>query len=546
MASVDDLCRSYLDLKYHFDPSAASSAGLVSHDARLGRFDAETMHTHVAALRSVAGAIEELEPDDLQSEIDRSALLGEIRSSIFRFEHERPHVRNPGFWLSHVFQGLYAIVSRRNGLHRAERGGAPDGRAPAALERLKAIPGFLDAARDTLDEPPSVFVETALGMLGGGGELVVELAGAIGSEVPAMRPELEKAAGEALEALKRFGAALRDEIEPSADPHAFAVGEEQFSRRLHHEHALEAGAPELWRYGLHLQEETEAALAELAGRMGGRGWRDIVEELRGDTPEPEALLAVYKAELDRAHAFVEERDLVSIPREPVDVVPTPSFMLALVPFAAYEPPPIFLSHQTGRFYVTPPDTSLPPEALARQRRGHCRHAIPAMVAHEAYPGHHLQLVTAQGLGSEVRRHVWTPVMVEGWALYCEQLMEESGYYADDEARLFQLVNLLWRAIRIVLDVGLHTRGMTPAEAVDYMVEHLPIERASAEAEVRRYCAWPTYQLCYAVGRRELLRLRDAYRERAGPSFQPKRFHDELLAYGGIPVALARWGMDLEE
>jgi uncharacterized protein (DUF885 family) len=395
-------------------------------------------------------------------------------------------------------------------------------------------------------EPPSVFVDTALGMLGGGGELVVQLARELGDEAPQIRAELQQAAVEALEALKRFGAALRDDIEPAPDTHAFAIGEEQFSRRLHHEHALVAGAPELWRYGLHLQEETEAALADLAARMGGRGWREIVEELRADTPEPEALLAVYRAELDRAHAFVAERDLVSVPRDPVDVVPTPSFMLALVPFAAYEPPPIFLSHQTGRFYVTPPDPSLPPEALARQRRGHCRHAIPSMVAHEAYPGHHLQLVTAQGLGSEVRRHVWTPVMVEGWALYCEQLMDEAGYYADDEARLFQLVNLLWRAIRIVLDVGLHTRGMSPAEAVDYMVEHLPIERTSAEAEVRRYCAWPTYQLCYAVGRRELLRLREAYRERAGAGFQPKRFHDELLAYGGIPVSLARWGMELGE
>jgi len=538
MASVDDLCRSYLDLKYHFDPAAASSAGLVSHDAQLGRFDAETTRAHLAALRSVSGAIEELEPDDVQSEIDRTALLGEIRSTIFRFEHERPHVRNPGFWLAHVFQGLYAIVSRRNG--------AAGARAPAALERLKAIPGFLDAARDTLDEPPSVFVDTALGMLGGGGELVVEVITALGGEAPELGTELQAAAGEALGALKRFGGALRDEIEPAADPHAFAVGEEQFSRRLHHEHALVSGAPELWRYGLHLQEETESALGLLAGRMGRGSWRDIVEELRGDTPEPEMLLAVYRAELDRAHAFVEQRDLVSIPPEPVDVVPTPSFMLALVPFAAYEPPPIFLSHQTGRFYVTRPDTSLPPEALARQRRGHCRHAIPAMVAHEAYPGHHLQLVTAQGLGSEVRRHVWTPVMVEGWALYCEQLMDEAGYYADDEARLFQLVNLLWRAIRIVLDVGLHTRGMSPTEAVAYMVEHLPIERASAEAEVRRYCAWPTYQLCYAVGRRELLRLRDSYRERAGAAFEAKRFHDELLAYGGIPVALARWGMELGE
>ena len=538
MASVDDLCRSYLDLKYHFDPAAASSAGLVSHDSRLGRFDAAAVREHLSALQAVAGAVEGLESDDLQAEIDRTALLGEIRSSIFRMEHEQPHVRNPAWWLSHAFQALYAIVARRNGV--------VSDRGPAALERIRAIPAFLDAARDTLDEPPSVFVDTALGMLGGGGELVVQLAGALDPGPPEARAELQQATGSALEALKRFGTALRDEIEPAADPHAFAVGEDQFGRRLHHEHALTAGAPELWRYGLHLQEETEAELAALARSMGGRPWRELVEELRGDAPESDALLPVYRAELDRAHAFVAERDLVSVPGDPVDVVPTPGFLVALVPFAAYEPPPIFLSEQTGRFYVTRPDPSAPAEIAARQRRGHCRHAIPAMVAHEAYPGHHLQLVTAQNLASAVRRHIWTPVMVEGWALYCEQLMDESGYYADDEARLFRLVNLLWRAIRIVLDVGLHTRGMSPAEAVNYMVEHLPIERASAEAEVRRYCAYPTYQLCYAVGRRELLRLRDAYRERAGASFRPKVFHDELLAYGGLPVTLARWGMELGE
>jgi uncharacterized protein (DUF885 family) len=121
-----------------------------------------------------------------------------------------------------------------------------------------------------------------------------------------------------------------------------------------------------------------------------------------------------------------------------------------------------------------------------------------------------------------------------------------GYYQTGEARLFQLVNLLWRAIRIVLDIGLHTRGMTPAEAADYMVQHLPIERGNAEAEIRRYCAWPTYQLCYAMGRRELLSLREAFRQRHGGEITSREFHDELVGYGGIPVSLARWGMDLAE
>ena len=538
MPSVDELCRSYLDLKYHFDPAAASSAGLVTHDGRLGRFDAETVREHLSALRSVTGAVEELDVEDVQDEVDRTALLGELRSTIFRFQHERPHERNPVFWTNHLFQGLYAVLARSNG--------AAGGRAPAVLDRLRAVPAFLDSARATLAEPPSVFVDSALAMLGGGGELVVQLAGILGAETPGLQGDLQAAAGAALEALKRFGTALRDEIEPSADPNAFAIGEAQFARRLHFEHAVVAGAPELWRYGLHLQEETTAQLGALAAELGARPWRELVDELRDDAPSSEELLDVYRGELDRARGFAAERDLVSVPAALVELVPTPPFLVSLVPFAAYEPPPIYLGAQRGRFYVTRPDPSQPPEIAAEQRRGHCRHGIPAMVAHEAYPGHHLQLVTAQGLGSEVRRHLWTPIMVEGWALYCEQLVGEAGYYRTPEQRLFQLVNLLWRAIRVVLDVGLHTRGMTPREAVDYMLEHLPIERRSAEAEVRRYCAWPTYQLCYAVGCRELLRLREAYRQAAGADYTPRRFHDTLLGYGGLPVSLARWGMDLAE
>jgi hypothetical protein len=536
MPTVDDLCRSYLDLKYHFDPAAASAAGLVVHDGRLGRFDVEAVRTHLAALKAVAVAVEELDVAELEEEIDRTALLGELRSTIYRWEHEKPHVRNPGYWLSHLFQAQYAVISRCEA--------AAAGRAGAMLERLEAVPAFLDAARATLDEPPSVFVDAALIMLGGGGQLIAEVTAVMGVEEPALRERLQAAGERALQSLASFGSELRDELEPSADPLAFAIGEVQFARRLHHEHALVAGAPELWRYGLRLQEETEAQLEALSGRFGGP-WREVVDRLRNDAPAGD-VLDVYRRELERAREAVVAAKLVKVPSSPLDVVPTPAFLAPLVPFAAYEPPPIYLGDQHGRFYVTRPDPALPARTYAQQLRGHCRHAIAPMVVHEAYPGHHLQLVTAQELASEVRRHVWTPIMVEGWALYCEQLMEETGFYSTAEERLFRLINLLWRAVRVVLDVGLHTRGMTPAEAVDYMVAHLPIERSSAEAEVRRYCAWPTYQLCYAVGRREILRLRDGYKEKAGADFSLARFHDTLLHYGGLPVSLARWGMDLAD
>ncbi len=536
MTAVDDLCRSYLDLKYHFDPASASAAGLIAQDARIGSFDIESIRTHVAALRSLTGAVEELDPAELQEEIDRTALLGEMRTTIFRLEHERPHIRNPGFWLSHLLQGLYTLLSRHE----------PDfpNRVPAVLARLEAAPAFLDRARETIDAPAPVFVDTTLSMLGGGGQLITEIVAAFATAAPVAADPLKQAGQSALQALVTFGTALRRDIEPSQDPQSFAIGEDQFARRLQHEHALMSGGPELWRYGMRLQEEVTAEIVALAARLDQRPWREVVDGLRNDAPPADQLLTSYRQEIDRATNFVLEYDLVTMPDAPLDVVPTPAFLAGLVPFAAYEPPPIYLKDRTGRFYVTAPDPSLPPEIFAQQRRGHCRYGIPAMVTHEAYPGHHLHLVSMQGLPSEVRRHIWSPVMVEGWALYCEQLMDEKEYYAGDQARLFQLVNLLWRAVRIVLDVGLHTRGMTPAEAVEYMVEHLPIERASAEAEVRRYCAWPTYQLCYAVGRRELLRLRDAYIEREGSAYRARRFHDELMSYGGLPVSMASWGMGL--
>lgn len=538
MSAVNELCRSYVDARRHLDPAEASGAGATDYDARLGRFDGESMREHLAAYRALAGAAEELEVGDLQEEIDRTALLDDIRVALFRFEHERPHERNPGFWLTHLFQALYSLLARPGGDLAAS--------APAALERLKGAPAFLDSARATLREPPSVFVDTALGSLGGGGELVVQVAAAFGQAVPGLAAELNEAAGTVLQALKGFGAALNTDIRPAEDPLAFAAGEEQFERRLHHEHALSGGAPEIWRYGLHLQENVEAELIALAAKIEpGRHWRDVAQRLReqGRIPESE-LLGFYRDEVARAARFIGDAGLMQVPEGPVEVVPTPPFLATLVPFAAYNPPPIEMADRTGRFYVTVPSPALPADTRERMLKGHCRFEIPSTAVHEAYPGHHLQLLTAYALESEARQHLWTPLTVEGWALYCESLMAETGFFSSPEARLFHLVNLFWRAVRITLDVGLHTRGMTPLEAVDELAGRLPMERRNAEAEVRRYCAMPTYNMSYAVGRREILRLRDSYRERAGSEYRAAEFHAELLTYGGLPVSLARWGMGL--
>jgi uncharacterized protein (DUF885 family) len=189
---------------------------------------------------------------------------------------------------------------------------------------------------------------------------------------------------------------------------------------------------------------------------------------------------------------------------------------------------------------------MPEQQRERMLRDHCRYELSATALHEGYPGHHLQIVHARNQASHTRKNLWTPLTVEGWALYCEDMMGDEGFYATEEERFFQRVHLLWRAARVLLDVGLHTRAMSFTAAIDYCQDRLRIERATAEAEVRRYCAWPVYQLCYAVGRRELLRLRDDFREREGAKFTLRAFHDAVLPYGGLPVTLIRWGLGLGE
>jgi len=538
--ATDALCRSYLDLRWHFDPAAATAAGSPDQDHRLGRFDPESMDDHLAAFRAMALAVEDLPVTELQDEIDRVALLDDIRSTDDRFRRERPHIHNPGFWLSHVFEALYGLLARP----AAEADGAR--RARAALDRLKDVPAFFDAAEATLEEPAQIFLDAALDMVPGGLTLVRQTAEHFGERHPELADDLGTAADQASDALESFADLLRTDLEAHPDTMAFAVGEEEFERRLHHQHALRYSAPELWRYGLHLQDETTAAIEALARRIDpAASWRELVARYREDTPTAAGLLDAYREALDAARRFTAERDLVALPEGALEVVETPDFMRPLIPFAAYQPPGPLMTERTGMFYVTVPRPDAAEAERQAQLREHCRHEIRIVALHEAYPGHHLQMLTAQQCPSLVRRFLWTPVMVEGWALYCEDLLGREGFYRTDQERLFQLVLLLWRAVRVVLDVGLHTRGMRPEEAVHYLADHLPMEPSSAVAEVRRYCATPTYQLCYAVGRRQLLELSEDYRRRAGADMPLRRFHDELLGYGGLPVTLARWGMGLE-
>jgi len=525
--SLTQLAESYLDLRWHLDPVEASAAGVSAHDGRLGSFGAESLRQHLAALKAVRGAMEDLALDDLQDEIDRTALLNDLRVVMHRFGEEAPQRRDPAFWVSHALEGFYQMLIARDR--------TPAHRARAAGQRLDALPGFLDEARATLSGCPRIFVQTGAEVARAGVSLVEEVNSAYGT-FDGVCASAARARG----ALETFAA----ELEASADDapaEGYAVGERALNFRLAYQHAVQGTAVEILRYGRRLVEEVEADLGRLAGRIApGGSWQDVAERLRDDHPAPPDLVGEYAAAMERARVFVQDRDLVAIPSGPLEVTATPAYLRPVIPVAAYLPPGPYSSDRTGRFFVSPPAAG---DAAAL--RDHCTHEVPATALHEGYPGHHLHFLTAQASPRLVRRMLYSPATVEGWALYCEDMMGEEGFYRSDEERFFQRVALLWRALRVVLDVGLHTGTLPYDEAVRAVRERMGYSASHAEAEVRRACAEPAYHLAYAVGRREIRALRDAYRRTTGAGAPLRAFHDALLSYGGLPVSLTRWGMGLD-
>src|SRR5882762_4091463 len=159
--SLRDIEQSFFDLHWHLDPVAATQAGVPGYDDRYGRFSPAALAPHLAALRTIATALEEANAVDLEEEIDRTALLNEIRVSLRRLEKLKPQAKNPEFWLSHLLGGLHHL------LLSADR--TPSEKATGAIGRLEDIPDFLADLKVGLDEPVRVFVDTAMRMTEGGG-----------------------------------------------------------------------------------------------------------------------------------------------------------------------------------------------------------------------------------------------------------------------------------------------------------------------------------------------------------------------------------------
>ena len=171
--------------------------------------------------------------------------------------------------------------------------------------------------------------------------------------------------------------------------------------------------------------------------------------------------------------------------------------------------------------------------------------MEALVLHEAVPGHHLQIALAQEQGElpEFRKNDGYTAYSEGWGLYAEGLGEMLGMYQDPYSRYGKYSYEMWRAVRLVVDTGMHGKGWSREQALKYFQEHLPKTKLETEAEVERYIAWPGQALAYKVGQLKFLELRKKAEYELKDGFSIRKFHDQVLGYGAIPLNILDQQMD---
>lgn len=293
----------------------------------------------------------------------------------------------------------------------------------------------------------------------------------------------------------------------------------------------EMTASEIHALGLREVQRIRAAMDSVIIQTGFQGsFVDFITFLRTDPrfffTDTASLLREYRDIAKRIDPGLI-RLFGKLPRTPYGVIAVPAYSERNVTTAYYMPGSVEAA-RPGYFYANTYDLNARP-----------KWEMEALTVHEAVPGHHLQISLAQELEDvpEFRKHAGFTAFVEGWGLYSESLGHDLGLYTDPYSRFGALTYDMWRAVRLVIDTGLHSMGWARQQAIDYFAANSSKPLHDITVEVDRYISWPGQALAYKIGQLKILELREHARHELGDAFDIRAFHDEVLGAGAIPLTI---------
>jgi uncharacterized protein (DUF885 family) len=339
---------------------------------------------------------------------------------------------------------------------------------------------------------------------------------------------------------QRFARFMSAQYVPNGrkDPGVWAMpgGDAYYAFRIRQVTTLDKTAAEIHQIGLDEVKRDEAEMLVIVHQLGFADLKSFRTALAANPKEhpqsKEALMDAYKGYIAQMQSRLPEL-FGRLPKAPLEVVPMPTFAEKDSPMAYYDQGTADGS-RPGRVDVNL--YNFADRAL---------HSVEVVAYHEGVPGHHLQISIAQELTGlpEFRRYQDYTAFVEGWGLYSERLGKDIGFYKDPYSDYGRLEADMWRAIRLVVDTGVHSQHWTRQQMVDYFHEHSALDETNIQSEVDRYIAWPAQALGYKMGQLKILELRDRAKTALGPKFDIKAFHDQVLDSGALPMDVLEQRMD---
>lgn len=543
-ARVDSLAQALLDTLVAYTPEMGTAEGMAG--AEHGRIS-DNSAAGVAAARAAMDALYQR-----AMAIDPAPLMGTpqwITYGVLReqLEGERAaRVCRPELW--GVASYVNGWQAQYTDLALLQPVGSDTLRAQA-LARVRALPGYLTHETENLREglrlgysSPQVIVTAVIRQLDQ--ILATPVAKspfyspAERDSTPAFRMAMARAISEELNpAIRRYRDFLAAEYRPkarealgvSANPDGVAC----YRAAVRSFATVDIDPDSVFAIGMAQMAQIEEEMRTIAARsFGGESLATLLPRLRSDPAytfrTSREILDSSQAIMDRAKAAMG-RWFGRLPKADVVMQPYPEFRQR--------------AGAPGQYQSAPDDGSRPAIFLINPSKPTTRSRADAenTALHEAIPGHHLQVAIAKertGL-HPLSRHIFSSGFGEGWALYAERLGDEMGLYSSDIDRMGMLGSEAFRAARMVIDAGIHTRGWTRQQALDYLLGHTVLARDIAEGEIDRYISWPGQAPSYMIGRMEIMRLREEARQALGDKFDIRGFHDAVLEDGTVPLALLR-------
>jgi uncharacterized protein (DUF885 family) len=526
----EKMIKEGLDKFFEKNPDFATYLGLHEpYDYMLPKGSTERFLENLQLMEELLKRLSEnLKREELNDDhkIDWEVLEKAYERWKFDFYERRIHELNPD--VSEDLGGLIFIMFTRN-YAPLER------RLDAIAARIEKMPKYLEEFRSRFEKSQPVRLWTQLAiektqsMIG----LFMFILQAVKGKVPdKVYERLQKAVENLQPALKAHLEWLHGLLTKTSEE--WALGKEKFERLLQLRE-LGMNSEEILHLGVKYLNELKAERERLAKQIApGKTVEEVLEMIERKAPKTfEEALEYTKKVMEEARHFVQERGIATVyPEDVLLVEETPAFMAPVIPFAALMMPAKFDKPQIGIYIVTRPKDQ------ANLGKHLNYPSIRNTAVHEAFPGHFLQGAISNR-GSIVRLFADGTETVEGWAHYCEELMREKGFITDLETRLIQVNDMIWRAVRIIVDVKLSRGEMTFEEAVEMLVKEAGMSREAAVAEVNRYTQTPGYPLSYLLGKHLILSLKEEVKLKMGSKFDEKFFHNTILENGYLPISMLR-------